>query len=257
MRKFEKIDWFLIIFLATLVILTVLCLTYPGIAAFFDLADITNPESGITFDLGSGLFWVSIACFLGALVPFPVPYVLIVGIVANHYYADQVLGFGGVLLMVIIATLVNAVGDFVDWIIGYGGGKLSEKGEIDSALEELRHINEGGEIPDNIWARLVFKNPAIIPVLLLLFGMTPLPDSLLFIPLGVINYSLKKTMFWNAVGKFLMMLFVALLGIFTFELMFTLFGGGGEFGWVTGMIVLYLSWALMAIMTKFQNKSKN
>lgn len=258
MKKLQKIDWFLIIFLAVLVVLTILCIFFPEIASIFDLGDITNAESGITFDLGTGLFWVAVACFLGALVPFPVPYVLIVGIVASHFVSDPTLGWGAVILMVIFATIVNSIGDFIDWIIGYGGGELSEKAGSDSLLSEIRNAGEGKELPDNIWAKLVFKNPAVIPFLLLLFGLTPLPDSLLFIPLGMINYSLKKTMFWNAVGKFFMMLIVALMGIFWFENMFLLLGGGGgETGWISGIIVLYASWGIMAVMTKIGSGSED
>ena len=206
MKKLQKIDLFLIIFFAVLVVLTILCIIFPEIAAFFDLGDLTSADSGITFDLGTGLMWVAIACFLGALVPFPVPYVLVVGIVANHFASDPTLGGGAVILMVLFATLINSIGDFIDWLIGYGGGELSEKAGADSLLMEIRRTGEAEELPDNIWAKLVFKNPALVPFLLLLFGLTPLPDSLLFIPLGMINYSLKKTMFFNAVGKFFMML---------------------------------------------------
>ncbi|MBD3351961.1 MAG: hypothetical protein GF364_10795 [Candidatus Lokiarchaeota archaeon] len=254
MSKLKKSDLFLLIFLLILVVLTVLFVLHPEWGEFFSLADWVDKESA-DYDFKSGLYIVAIACFLGALVPFPVPYIIVVSLVALQY-VDNNIGIMPIILMVIVATVTNSIGDFVDWLIGRGGGHFAEKsGDIDGKVGKKLEKAEQQESPkkeyDNKWAKLVYDKPALIPVLLILFGLTPLPDSLLFMPLGVINYSLKKTMLWNAFGKLLMMSVCALLGIFVFDWFFGLLGGsGGEYGWVTGMVTLFLSWLIMAVMIK-------
>lgn len=256
LKKLEKIDYFFIIFGSILVVLTILFIIFPEWGSIFNLGGYVDPEL-VTYDLQSGLIIVGVSCVLGALVPFPVPYTIVVAIVAKQFWEIR-LGIGSLLLVIIIATITNSLGDFVDWIIGYYGGKLSKKKKItDSTRKESDHESDGEkqeEDPENKWAKMVYKKPALIPFLLILFGLTPLPDSLLFMPLGVINYSLKKTMLWNAIGKLLMMIFTVFMGIWLFDVLLAIpgLGGGGDdtFGWVTGMIVLYFSWFLMFIMTR-------
>lgn len=245
MKRLKKSDWFLIIFLLVLVILSVLFLIFPEWGEWFNLSAWSDPDTA-SYNFETGLIIVSIACFIGALVPFPVPYTIIVGIVALQYH-NQSLGPGAILLMVIVATITNAAGDFFDWVIGRGGGKLSEKKiAAEGNNEDVRPEDE-----PNKWAKLVYEKPVLIPFLLILFGLTPLPDSLLFMPLGVIKYSLKKTMLWNAVGKLVMLTVVALLGVYAFDFLFQLMGGGsGKYGWVSGMVVLFVSWCIMAFMLK-------
>jgi membrane protein DedA with SNARE-associated domain len=81
--------------------------------------------------------------------------------------------------------------------------------------------------------------------------MTPLPDSLIFVPLGVLKYSIKKALFFNWIGKILMMTFCAVAGIFVLDWFIGVMGGsGGQYGWVSGMVILFLSWLLMVIMLK-------
>ncbi len=231
MVKIRKVDWVLLIVLIVLIVLTVLFIIDPALGEIFNLAGYTNQDT--TYNITSGLIIVGIACFLGALIPFPVPYTVVVGVVAFQYY-DGGLGFEAVFIMIAVATLSNITGDFIDWMIGRGGGYLAER--------------ESEKKEPTKWERIIKEKPALIPFLLILFGLTPLPDSLLFIPLGLMNYSGKKTMFYNFIGKLVMMIVISLLGIFAFEWIGILFGEGG--GWLTGMIVLYLSWLIMFAMTR-------
>jgi membrane protein YqaA with SNARE-associated domain len=255
-KKLEKIDYFFIIFGVILVVLTILFIIFPEWGSFFNLGDYADPET-VTYDLQSGLIIVGVSCVLGALVPFPVPYTIVVAIVAKQFWELR-LGIWSIFIMIIIATITNSIGDFIDWLIGYYGGKLSKKKKkAASAGKEVDQEADGEKQekdPENKWARIVYKKPALIPFLLILFGVTPLPDSLLFMPLGVINYSLKKTMLWNAVGKLIMMIGTAFMGIWLFDVLLLIpgLGGGGDdtYGWVTGMVVLAFSWILMYIMTR-------
>lgn len=251
----KKSDWFLIIFLGVLITLTILFLLFPEWGTYFNLATWADPMVA-DYTLSSGLLIALIACFLGALVPFPVPYTVIIGIIA---YQFNLKGFHwySILLMILVASISNITGDSLDWILGRGGTYFAEKSEEKEKMAKSGTENtqtkssEAPKAEQNRWEKLIYKKPGLIPFLLVLFGLTPLPDSLIFVPLGVLKYSIKKALFFNWIGKFLMMAFCALAGIFVLEWFIGVMGGsGGQYGWVSGMVILFLSWALMAIMLK-------
>lgn len=242
-------DIFLYGFLAILVTLTILFVVNPHWGAVFNLSTHTNPDTA-NYDFAGGLIIVAIACFLGALVPFPVPYIVVVGIVALNFHSAG-RGITAVIAAVLAATLANTMGDTVDYLIGALGRILSgKKGEEpgDAPRRSKETTNSGLQ---NRLKQIIVTKPALIPVICVLFGMTPLPDSLLFMPLGLVNYPLKKLLIWNTIGKFLMLGVVAVFGILSFDFLFGLVGGGeSENGWITGMVTLYISWGIMMLLIK-------
>lgn len=232
----EKIDYFLIVFGVILVVITLLVILLPDeIGSLFSLEIWTNPES--TFDLTSGLIAVSVACFIGALVPFPVPYVLVVSVVAFQLWNQPEIAFLSFILVVLVATVTNIIGDIFDYIIGLGAGKVKEKSSEKESNPEA----------ENRWAKIIYSKPKLIPYIIFLFGCTPLPDSLLLMPLGVVKYSFKKMVLWSTVGKFLMMFVVALAGVIGFNTLNDLLGGDDP---IFGLVILYLSYILVILMTK-------
>ena len=61
-------------------------------------------------------------------------------------------------------------------------------------------------------------------VAIFLFALTPLPDDLLFIPLGVMRYSLVKALIPSLIGKFCMSLIIAYGGRFSIDIISDIFG---------------------------------
>ena len=257
LKKLEKVDIFLLIFLALLIFLTILCIVNPSVAQAFNLGAWADPNTA-NYDFNTGLIIVALASFLGALIPFPVPYTLVVAIVASQFNS-QGLGFLAIFIMILIGTVTNAGGDMIDYLIGYEGRKLAQKSrEKESVKEDFDKKTEELSPLEQKVTGWIDKRPWLIPILLVVFGITPLPDSLMFMPLGVIGYSPKKTLIWNVVGKFLMMVAVAILGIFLFDLLLMIpgFGAGGESGWILGVGVLYVSWLIMYLMTRKPKDTK-
>lgn len=253
--KLKRIDIFLIVFGVILIFLTILFAFKPDLGTIFSLSAWTG-NNGQVFTLSSGLIAISIACFFGALVPFPVPYTIVVSIVAYQYWALHDVRILYLILMLIVATLTNLFGDIFDYIIGFGAGKMMD-GKNKEADATLKSESQQADVKsknkseyDNKWAKLIYSRPKLIPFVVFLFGATPLPDSLLLMPLGVVKYSLQKTMLWSGTGKFVMMLICAVAGIIGFNWLLDLLGSGGG-SWITGMVILYISFLIVVVMTKF------
>lgn len=197
----KKIDWFLLIFLLIIIILTPIILSNPGFASKFDISGINLDKYWLVIGF---LMLVSV---LGALIPIPIPYILPAAFVAGQYivYDQGIYTFTveNALLKVIgiifFAAIGNALGDFLDYIVGNGAGHAMEKDEPDLS---------------NKWSQRILKHPKAIPGIIVAFGLTPLPDSLLLVPLGVVKYPIKKTLLWMYVGKVGMFLVVTIAGIY-------------------------------------------
>lgn len=79
-----------------------------------------------------------------------------------------------------------------------------------------------------------------------LFALTPLPDDLLFIPLGVIRYSIVRVFIPALIGKFCMNLIVAYSGRFSIHIIKNVFGV--ESDWITALIGMILAIVLLIIV---------
>jgi membrane protein DedA with SNARE-associated domain len=80
------------------------------------------------------------------------------------------------------------------------------------------------------------------PVAIFLFALTPLPDDLLFIPLGVMRYPFWKAFIPSLIGKTLMTFILAYSGQQSFELIKVLFGEAGLLGTIitTALLILII-----------------
>jgi membrane protein YqaA with SNARE-associated domain/membrane protease YdiL (CAAX protease family) len=126
--------------------------------------------------------------FIGAAsIFFPIPYtVVLLAISATRQFNP--------LLLAVSAGLGSAVGEMVGYGLGYMGrgvvGKKSE-GRLNAMV---RLFNRFG------------------PAAVFVFALTPLPDDLLLIPLGLLRYKFWKVFVPCIAGKFLMFLTIAYLG---------------------------------------------
>jgi membrane protein YqaA with SNARE-associated domain len=161
-----------------------------------------------------GYLGIFIISFIGSVsVIFPIPYTLVI------------FGLGSVLDPVLVAVsggLGAALGEFSGYALGYyGTSKISEerRKKMDFMLK-------------------VFDKYG--PIAIFLFALTPLPDDLLFIPLGVMRYSFVKAFIPAIIGKMLMTFIVAYSGQQSFELIAVVFGESGLLGTIITTILLAL-----------------
>lgn len=129
---------------------------------------------------------ISLLSFIGAgSVIIPIPYTVILFGIAPAFNP---------LLLAIAAGLGAAGGELVGYGLGYAGrhavGKKRRR-QLDAML--------------SIFER--FGMPAVF-----IFALTPLPDDLLFIPLGLMHYSLWKSFTACVAGKFAMSFIIAHVG---------------------------------------------
>ena len=87
------------------------------------------------------------------------------------------------------------------------------------------------------------EHPKLAPFLIFLFGFTPLNDDMITIPLGLIKYDVKKTIFWVWLGKLGLML------IFAYNLFNICIFLGAE-NWILSIITMYFTVITVYLMLK-------
>ena len=242
MKKLEKSDLFLIIFFVLIVVITIISFMYSDVGAILDVSNWFDVDA-----LGTANYWVaigivSILCFIGAIIPIPVPYMIPVALFSAAWVAGDVSTSGFLITgMVFFSAISNTIGDLIDYYIGRGAEYVLNKDD-----QEL----------DNRWAKIILKKPKLIPGVILIFGISPLPESLLMVPLGMAKYDVKKTFIWMLFGKLIMMLIMALLGIFAQQFL-GLFSGEGFTGLIIGIASLYIMYFMIFFFFKFKPKEDN
>jgi len=176
-------------------------------------------------NLGTGLlvtFWV---CLVGNLLPVPTPYTFVVCFSSQpfleiNYLIPLLVGF--------IASLGCLVGELGGYFIGRGASELisEERTEILKKYQQF-----------------LIDHPKVAPFLIYLFGLTPLNDDMITIPLGLIKYDVKKTIFWIWLGKLCLML------VFAYNLLNICSLIGGE-SWIISIISLYIIVILVYLMLR-------
>ncbi|NIO21335.1 MAG: hypothetical protein GTN76_11515 [Candidatus Aenigmarchaeota archaeon] len=119
--------------------------------------------------------------------------------------------FGGILnpwLVGLVAGVGAALGELVGYVIGKGGKKLIDK-KHEKILARSRAWME--------------KHGAFS--IIVLFALTPLPDDVIGIICGMINYDLKRFFLASLTGKIIMSLFIAWGGFFGVQWVLRVFGG--------------------------------
>jgi len=242
-RRFTKVDVGLIVALSILVVMTIIFIVFDQqIGVFVDFFFSLQTWTQVDPSMGSiGFLIIYISCFLGALIPIPVPYFFGVSFISlwgiNAGLPWPIAFFGYPLMAAFIGTLGNFSGEIIDFFIGRGGREILAEETVDRV---------------NKWGNLMENRPAVVPFIIFLFALTPLPDSILLVPLGLSGYSMKKTMTSCFFGKLAMMLVIAYgIGILGFSVLLTLLGGTGE-SWVSGMILFYVTVIIVWIMLKLE-----
>lgn len=186
------------------------------------IQDIINWMQTLTTQYGYlGIFLIS---FLGASsIFFPIPYTVIIFTLGGL----QTGGFEP-LWIAVAAGIGSTVGEFSGYLVGLGGRKA---------------IGERYKKKMDFLMRIFKKFGSVV---IFLFALTPLPDDLLFIPLGVMRYNLIRAFIPALIGKFCMNLIVAYSGRFSIQIIRNIFGVDSD--WVTAVIGMALAIVLLIIV---------
>ena len=171
-----------------------------------------------------GIFVISL---LGALsIFFPIPYTVVI-------FALGGLEIGGAwvfepLWIAVAAGLGSSIGEFSGYMLGLGGrraiiGRYKKKMEF-----------------------LVKAFDKFGPIMIFLFALTPFPDDLLFIPLGVMRYSVVRAFIPALAGKLLMNFIIAYSGRLSIEFLRDIFGV--ESDWISALVGMILAVALLVVV---------
>jgi len=187
--------------------------------------DIINWMQSISIQYGYfGIFLIS---FFGAVsVFFPIPYTVVIFTIGG-------IKVGGVWLfepmwVAVAAGIGSAIGEFSGYLIGFGS---------------RRAIGERYKKKMDFLMRVFKKFGSIV---IFLFALTPLPDDLLFIPLGVMRYRIIKAFVPALIGKFCMNLIIAYSGRFSVQIIRDIFGV--ESDWISAAIGMALALILLVIV---------
>ena len=219
--KLKKIDFILII---SLTILTILSLDLLINAAHREV--IANISRYPQFqDLASGLFITFLVCMIGNLLPVPTPYAFVVCFSAQPFREMNVFI---PLLVGFVASLGCLIGEMGGYLVGRGTSELIST----ERSETLKNYQQ-----------FLVDHPKLAPLLIYLFGLTPLNDDMITVPLGLIKYDVKKTIFWVWLGKLGLML------IFAYNLLNICIFLGGE-NWIFSITTLYFTVITVYLMLR-------
>jgi len=161
-----------------------------------------------------GYLGVFIISFIGSVsVVFPIPYTIVIyllGAVLDPFFVAVSGGLG------------SALGEFSGYALGYYGRTVVSE-------ERRRKMDYMVKVFDRYGPAAIF-----------FFALTPLPDDLLFIPLGVMRYPFWKAFIPALLGKTLMTFILAYSGQQSIAIIETLFAGSGLLGTVITSAFLIL-----------------
>jgi membrane protein YqaA with SNARE-associated domain len=161
-----------------------------------------------------GYLGVFIISFIGSVsVIFPIPYTIVIYFLGS--FLDPI-------FVAISGGLGSALGEFSGYILGYYGRTIISEKKRKKMDYMLKIFGKYG------------------PAAIFLFALTPLPDDLLFIPLGVMRYPLWKAFIPALFGKTLMTFIVAYSGQQSIQIIKTLFGEAGLLGIMITTVLLIL-----------------
>jgi len=179
------------------------------------------------FAVQYGYFGIFLISMLGAMSIFvPIPSAVVIFILGGLRSGG---GWAFDPLWIAVAAGAGAtIGEFSGYLIGFGG---------------RRAIGEKYKKKMDFLVKL-FKRFG--PIVIFVFALTPLPDDLLFIPLGVMRYSFLQAFVPALLGKFVSNLIIAYSGRFGVGIIREIFGVEGE--GMSALIGTILALALMVIV---------
>jgi len=219
--KIKRMDLIFIIILAIITLISIdFILNEPHRAFIENIASIPPFQ-----DLASGLLITFLVCLIGNLLPIPTPYTFVVCFSSLPFlhinlFVPVVVAF--------IASLGSLVGELGGYFVGRGASAFISE-EQSQNLKKYQHF--------------LIEHPKTAPFMIYIFGFTPLNDDFITIPLGILKYSLFKTIFWCWLGKLSLML------VFSYNVVNICSLLGGE-NWVLSIVSMYLITLILYLMIK-------
>jgi membrane protein YqaA with SNARE-associated domain len=167
-----------------------------------------------------GYFGIFLISLLGAMsIFFPIPYTVVIFTLGAYF--DPV-------AIAIVAGIGAAIGEFSGYMLGLYGRKLISKERREKMEFMLKVFNRFG------------------PLAIFVFALTPLPDDLLFIPLGILRYDIVKALIPALIGKICMNFIVAYSGRYAVGVIKDIFGEEGD--WIAALFGTLLAIVLFIIV---------
>jgi membrane protein YqaA with SNARE-associated domain len=152
------------------------------------------------FVLQFGYFGVFFISFIGTMsIIVPIPYTLVILWLSMR-------GAMNPLLLTIAGSIGSGIGEFSGYALGYYGRTMISKKRQRKMNYMVKVLNRYGSI------------------VIFLFALTPLPDDLLFVPLGILRYSFIKAFIPCFLGKLLMCGILAFGGQLYYDVLLIIFG---------------------------------
>lgn len=178
---------------------------------------------GIALNYGyPGALIISI---LGNFLPFiPIPYLVAVYYMAAYLPVEPI-------ILGVVSGLGGAIGKSVIYGIGVEGRRIILNEERINQMEKFK------EMLGKYGAIAVF-----------LVTVTPSPDDIVIIPLGLIKYSFLKFFTATFLGKTILSIAIALFGRYFTEYLNIILGEGNIYGIIISIIILTLTtWVIIKV----------
>lgn len=225
-----KLDWFLIGGFIIIGILAVFFSFYPEYGSWLDFDTWTIDSSF----LGAALLTIFIVCLIGNLLPFPTPYTFIIIPAAISFPAFF-------WLIALVASVGALIGEIQGYLLGRGSHEILKRRK--SSIEKVED-----------WKKLIEQRPRLVMFLIFLFGLTPLNDDNIMVPIGLAGFDFKRTVLSCYLGKLGLMLVMAIGGAFGIAFLQSLAGSSGEANWIEGLIVIAITIVIIWGMFKIDIK---
>uniref|UniRef100_A0A7J3QET6 VTT domain-containing protein n=1 Tax=Ignisphaera aggregans TaxID=334771 RepID=A0A7J3QET6_9CREN len=132
----------------------------------------------------NGFIAVFLLSLIGCLSIVPIPYTYILFLIAMHYELNPIIvSLGG--------AFGSTLGETIAWLLGRASSSMLRDTKYFKRIEIIiKFTKSHGSIA--------------LPILTFIFALTPLPDKILFLPLGVVRYSVLRILPAAFLGKMLM-----------------------------------------------------
>ncbi|MEM4894273.1 MAG: VTT domain-containing protein [Desulfurococcaceae archaeon] len=165
--------------------------------------------------------------FLFSMISNSIPYAVVPYLLLLIIIAKNITSYTGRVLLILLSTLGAVLGKLIVYFMGYGLSPIITSWKYRSILDILRR------------SRSIF-------IAVTLFASLPLPDDVLFIPLGAIRYDVKRYILALFIGKFIITYLTVNLGIQAYWL---LEEAAGFPIWISIPIMIILTIYVMYIIT--------
>jgi len=172
---------------------------------------------------GNPILVVFLVSIIGNMIPFfPVPYLLFVITIASGFPGL------GVFQIAAVSALGASIGKFVSYGLGYGARRAL--GGSRARFDSFRKLVGGSSF-----------------LLALVFAALPLPDDIVFVPLGIIRYSPVKAFIALYSGKFFLTAAITYAARSSQGGLEDLLGGGLYVSILSAVIVILVAILLMRV----------